>query len=275
MPRPRSLVLLMVLIMAGLSWVAPGNVQARQDEAFHLIAMEGGVKVRESLGEAFRPAKVAELLGPGAALQTGPGGKAMLFLSQGMVLKLGEESLVEFGKPALITRKYHDFAITLMNGTLHFAVDLSDLRPGALIYTAASSLTIPRGTGFLISAGQDRLISLEGSTISIANQISGRHLSVGPRQAAISEKNGLLTLSRVQSGELDQLLAKTRVALAMPPIEVLRPPSPAITPITLADQVRQPWPILPPVIQSPNIWIHEALTKGPGGPIGIRPTPRP
>jgi hypothetical protein len=272
MPLPRSLFLSIVLIMAGLSWVAPRNVQARQDEAFHLIAMEGVVKVRESLGEVFRPAKTGELLGPGAALQTGPGGKAMLFFSQGVVLKLGEVSLVEFGKPALNTSKHHEFAVTLVNGTLHFAVDLSDLHLGAVIYMPTSRVTIPRGTGFLVSAGQDRLICIEGSTISIANQISGRHLSVGPRQVAISEKNGLLKLSQVQSGEMDQLLVRTRVALAMPPIQSLRPPSPAITPITLDDQVRQPWPVLPPVIQSPNLWIHEA--SGPEGRIGVRPTPR-
>lgn len=273
MPRSRWLFLSLILIMAGLFWVAPTNVQARPDDAFQLIALEGGVKVRESLDEAFRPAKANELLGPGAFLQTAPGGKVMLFLSQGVVLKLGEDSLLEFGKQAPNTRKQHDFAVTLMNGTLHFAVDLSDLRPGALICTPTSCVTIPRGTGFLVSAGQeDRLICAEGSNISIANQISGQHLSVGPRQGAISEKNGLLKLSRVQSGEMDQLLRRTRVALAMPPIQSLRPPSPAITPITVDDQVRQPWPILPPVIQSPNIWIHESSAIH--GKILVRPPPR-
>jgi hypothetical protein len=272
MPLPRSLFLSIMLIMAGLSWVAPTYAQARLGEAFQLIAMEGAVKVRESLGEVFRPAKAAELLGPGAALQTEARGKAMLFLSQGVVLKLGEESLLEFGPQSLNASNPSDFPVTLRNGTLQFAVDLPDHRPGALIHTLTSRLTIPRGTGFLVSVEEDRLFCIEGGSISIANQISGRHLSVGPRQVAISEKNGMLKLSQVQSGEMDQLLVKTRVTLAVPPIQSLRPPSPAVTPITLDDQVRQPWPVLPPVIQSPNLWIHEA--SGSNGIIGVRPTPR-
>ena len=107
----------------------------------------------------------------------------------------------------------------------------------------------------------------------MVNQVSGKCLEIGPRQAALSEKDGRLIVSQISAGEVDELLAKTQVQLAMPPIRALKLPKPVKTPITMADQVRQPWPVLPPVIQSPNLWIHEM--SGKNGNNFVRPTPRP
>ena len=128
MPSPRSLIFLVCFIMSWYSLLAPNLVRANQADVWHLSALEGKVKVRDSAVETYRPAKVGDLLGSGSAVQTEPGGRAMLFLPNGAALKLGEESLLEFGQLVGHAGR-HPYPCTLKTGTLQFAVDFSSSRP--------------------------------------------------------------------------------------------------------------------------------------------------
>ncbi len=254
------------ILMLGLLLLAFYPAWAQQDRVWHLVALEGEVQVRPSPGAAFRPAKLRDQLGPGAALETKRHGKAKLFLPMGGVLALGPESALEIGNEA--SSPSREFSVKLTKGTLQFFGDLAPPQGSyhLTLGTAASLVEIRRGAGFLISTDQDRLIVVEGPALVLTNRASGHSLTLRPLQAAMSHKDGLVELSSTKAGELDMLLAQTQVApAAPPPPAVLKPPLPPQTPITLADQVRQPWPVFPPVIQSPNIWILET----PG-----RPKPR-
>jgi hypothetical protein len=251
-----SLVILGV-VFGGLCYSSAG--WAQQDQTWQLIGLEGEVAVSPSPGKPFRSAELGEQVDPGAVLETSKDGKARLFLPAGAIMALGPESSLEVGSATGLGPQV--FSVKLARGSLRVYADLSSLRESSrliTIGTAVSSVEVTRGAGLLTSAANDRIIALEGPEIAVKNRISGRSLLLRPMQGVISQTDGSLETAAVKPDELENLLAKTQVApVVAPSPAVLKPSRPAQTPITLADQVRQPWPVFPPVIQSPNIWILE------------------
>jgi hypothetical protein len=249
------LISLIIMLWAALvTGVAP--VLAQPGSPWQLIGREGSVQVQEPKDGKFRPAKLLEEIFPGTRIRTGPASKAKIFNPQGAVLMLGEETSlqIESGRqgPGISP-------VQCLGGSLRFIVNLIGGSPSSkfILESATALIEVDRGDGILLSNSQDRLMGLDRGSLVIQNKYSKHRLMVGPMQQATSQSDGVLKLSRTESSLLHQELAQTRMVMSHPPPVALKPSSPAQTPMTLADQTRQPWAVLPPVIQSPNIWIME------------------
>ncbi len=273
MDLKRIPLLMLVFLAAALLWPAAGFTGSLPGEGWLVSALEGQVQIRTGEG-TYRSAVVGDRLGPSAALATGEGGRALLFHPDGAALRVGSDSLLECGTSDGPAAGSPWRCLSLASGKVQYAIDLSTIqaKAGIILATRAAKATIVRGAGLLDSAAVDRWINIEGGPISVMNRHTGENKVLRPGQAAMIVKDGRVNVSEYSPEELDRCMADTQINLALPPAHLLKPSQPVNTPLTMAERVRKPWPVLPPVVQSPNIWIHEkAFNKGR---VIRRPIPR-
>ncbi|MFP3868043.1 MAG: hypothetical protein ACLFUU_07765 [Desulfobacteraceae bacterium] len=246
------------------------NVAAQEAGNGLLVGLAGPVELRPSRAEDFRAAAVQDTLSPGAVLKTGAAGRAKIFLPPELVLTLDEQSSLEWGAEASAAPGPERAVIKVLTGNLHFIAG----KASAPAYLLQSScfLIEPRDVeGILASQPGDRLFYLAGgSGLSVTNRVSRQSLQLRPGQMAIGAAKGRTDIAWFETRHAPQFQVDSKVGLLPPPPTVLQPSAPAPTPITLADQVKQPWPVFPPVLQDANPWIRERLPSGK-----YRPKPRP
>lgn len=251
------------------------KTSAAAQEADHglIIGLEGPIELQPTPAEAFRPAAVLDFLGPGAVLRTGDNGRVKIFFPPDTVLTLDAQSSLALETDPTLRPVPGKIGVKFLFGTLHFLVsDTSSRSNGRLYIQGATALIEPKEVqGVLATEVEDRLICLAGqSGLSVTNRVSNRRLQLRPGQMAVSTPDGILELARLEADQVKQSWDSPKMVQLPPPPTVLQPPTPANTPITLAEQVKQPWPVFPPVHQSPNLWIKEIY-----GGRQIRPNPRP
>jgi len=256
-----------VLVMQGYARAASAA------DLGQLIGLAGPVELQPAGAAAFRPAALVDPLGLGASLRTGEAGKAKLFFPPDTVLTLDQQTTIELVTNASSPLASEKFMVKLLTGNLHFIVGKASARSGARLQLQSPLFLIEPADveGILASQAQDRLICLSGgSGLSVTKSSSQQHFQLSPGQMATCATNGPAEITVLKSYQLEQFSASPAATTLPPPATVLQPPAPAHTPITLADRVKQPWPVFPPVIQSPNLWIKEIY-----GGRQVRPNPRP
>ena len=238
-----------------------------------LIGLDGAVSIRLQGEAGFKSATLLDPLLPGFTLRTGEAGKAKLFFPPDTVLTLDQQTTIELVTNASSPLASEKFMVKLLTGNLHFIVGKASARSGARLQLQSPLFLIEPADveGILASQAQDRLICLSGgSGLSVTKSSSQQHFQLSPGQMATCATNGQAEITVLKSYQLEQFSASPAATTLPPPATVLQPPAPAHTPITLADRVKQPWPVFPPVIQSPNLWIKEIY-----GGRQVRPNPRP
>jgi hypothetical protein len=143
-------------------------------------------------------------------------------------------------------------------GTLHFTVVPSSLDQRLRIHMPHSLVSVTKGKGALAVANQDHISYFDGPLpVLVKNLASGQDTRVSPKQIAVSSAHGEINVTPMAAADVERFAKDFPLASLPLPAQIQKPPLPTIGPVTLEEQVKTPWPILPPVDQVPHLWLHK------------------
>jgi hypothetical protein len=246
---------IMAKLLAAALIIGSGPLIIHIKAGAEIIAVEGEVYLKSGKAEV-QPVRLLDPTPAGATIKTMEHGKAKLFFKPDCVIILSENTALEVidyrdeGKAAA-----EKVSLRLLQGKIRFITAINT--PGAYlqIVSPATAVQASRADGVMALAQPDRIICLkDSSTILVKNRSSAQQRRIQPLEMAISTLDGGIKVEKVAAGLAEQCLKENSVTLAAPPPQLVRQVTPRRTPITLHDQVRFPWPVFPPVKNTPNLW---------------------